>query len=285
MSVAAADVAIRPGFLWRPDSASPSHEAAGADPSQPHAATAADSNLPRGGVSASEPVFPWTGSVAQQDGGDAAGPGLTADCQDVACVIGHFGGAPGSTFAGAAPCAERSSHCCRSHHSTGYVDMSMCVSAAVIPLSCGSSCAGWHRRQNRKHVHMTSCATGVFDGHGTHGRAAAEFAAAQLPRQLTQDRRLTGRRVSRQLKARWSPCAEARRKAPSVQQTNELQDRLLDRRQRMNSIRYAWSSDCFHACICTPPGVSAWVTCCTCVTCNGGCTAAQHVAHHIVSVF
>jgi hypothetical protein len=30
--------------------------------------------------------------------GAAAGP--TLDCQDAACVIGHFGGAPGCTFAG-----------------------------------------------------------------------------------------------------------------------------------------------------------------------------------------
>ena len=47
--------------------------------------------------------------------------------------------------------------------------------------------------------------TGVFDGHGQHGRAAAEFAAEQLPRQLMHDRRLTGRSTSRQLKARRFP--------------------------------------------------------------------------------
>ncbi len=105
VSVAAADVAIRPGFLWRSDAASPS-PAAEADLSQPHAFTAADDSLSGGGGSSSGSTSTRAANVEQQTRGDAAAAGLTADCQDVACVIGHFGGAPGSTFASTPPCAE-----------------------------------------------------------------------------------------------------------------------------------------------------------------------------------
>ena len=94
VSVAAADVAIRPGFLWSPQAAAPSQYAA--DPTQPQrrsSASADDRNSHQRG----EVQPDLTG---RQEQAAAATAGITPDCQDVACVIGHFSGAPGSTFAG-----------------------------------------------------------------------------------------------------------------------------------------------------------------------------------------
>ncbi len=67
---------------------------------------------------------------------------------------------------------------------------------------------------------------GVFDGHGKHGLAAAEFAAEQLPRQLMRDRRLTGCSVSKQLKARVSRVLRLRCGASSMPDIDKLQNRL-----------------------------------------------------------
>ena len=105
VSVAAADVAIRPGFLWRsPDAASPSHHAAEPDQPQPRQT---DGDM-QGDRSPSGCASPRGASIDDQQRQAAeAAAALTADCQDVACVIGHFGGAPGSTFAGKPPRAER----------------------------------------------------------------------------------------------------------------------------------------------------------------------------------